>query len=106
MNEGLISSAIMFTYFLLGLTALVAIIGPMVQLVKNFKKAKAALIGIVVLAAVLLLGFSLSTNEVYEGFNVSPLASQWIGGGIKATMILIGMAAVAAVYTEVSKFFR
>jgi len=104
MNEGLISSAIVFTYVLLGLTALAAIIGPMVQLVKNFKKAKAALIGIVVLAAVLLLGFSLSTNEVYEG--VSPFASQWIGGGIKATMILVGMAAVAAVYTEVSKFFR
>lgn len=106
MSETVINTGIIVTYILLGVAAVTAVIFPIFQLITNFKKAKAALIGVVILAVVLLLGYSLSTNEVYEGFAVSPTQSQWIGGGIKATMILIGMALVAAVYTEVSKLFR
>jgi hypothetical protein len=48
----------------------------------------------------------MATNELYEGFSVSPFASQLIGGGINATMILVGLAFLAAVYTEVAKFFK
>ncbi len=104
MNETLINAGIIVAYILVGLAALAAVVGPIVQLFSNFKKAKSAMVGIVVLAAVLLLGYSLATDEVYD--TVGPVASQWIGGGIKSTMILIGMALVAAVYTEVAKFFK
>ena len=107
MNESVINTAIIVTYILLALAALFAIVGPMVQLFTNFKKAKAALIGIVVLVVVLLIGYSISTNEIYESPNyVGPAASQWIGGGIRATMILVGMGVVAAVYTEIAKLIR
>ena len=106
MNETVIDTAIIVTFILIGLAALFAILGPMVQLFTNFKKAKNALIGIVVLVVILLIGFSLSTNEVYEGFNVTSTQSQWIGGAIRSTMILIGLGVVAAVFTEVSKLFR
>ncbi len=106
MNETVIDAAIIVTYILLGVAAIAAVVFPIFHLIMDFKKAKGALIGVVVLAAVLLFSYSISTNEVYEGFNVSPSASQWIGGAIKSTFILIGMALIAAVYTEISKFFR
>lgn len=106
MNETVINAGIVVAYILLGLAALVAIVGPMIQLVTNFKNAKTTLLGVAVLVAILLIGYSLATNEVYDGFTVSPLASQWIGGGIIATMILIGLAILSAVFTEIAKFFK
>jgi hypothetical protein len=106
MNETVIDTAIVVTYILIGIAAVSAVIFPIFNLVSNFKRAKGALIGVVVLAVVLIVGYSLSTNEIYQGFNVTPAQSQWIGGAIKATMILIGMAVVAAVYTEISKLIR
>lgn len=104
MNETVINAGIIVAYILVGLAALAAVVGPVIQLLAHFKKAVPALVGILVLVAVLFLGYSLSTNEAYD--TVGPVASQWIGGGIKSTMILIGMALVAAVYTEVAKFFK
>lgn len=107
MNESVINTAIIVTYVLLGLAALFAILGPLVQLFTNFKKARTALIGIASLVIVILIGYGLSTNEIYDGVNyVGPTGSQWIGGGIRATMILIGMGVVAAVFTEIYKLVR
>jgi hypothetical protein len=105
-NDTVINTAIIAAYILFGLAAIAAIIGPLFQLITNFKKARNALIGIVVLALVIFIGYSMATNELYEGFSVSPFASQLIGGGINATMILVGLAFLAAVYTEVAKFFK
>jgi hypothetical protein len=106
MNETVINAGIVVAYILLGLAALVAIVGPMIQLVVNFKNARTTLLGIAVLVGILLIGYSFATNEVYDGFTVSPLASQWIGGGIIATMILIGLAILSAIFTEIAKFFK
>ncbi len=104
MNETVINTGMIVSYILLGLATLVAIIGPAVQLVTNFKKARTALLGIVILAAILFLGFSLATNETYD--SVGAVASQWIGGGIIATMILIGLTLATAVFVEIAKFFK
>ncbi|MFN3555199.1 MAG: hypothetical protein ACK4VN_04465 [Bacteroidales bacterium] len=106
MNDAVINTGIIVAYALLGIAAVTAIIFPVFQLIVNFKKAKAALIGIGALAVVLFIGFGLSTNEVYEGFAVTSTQSQWIGGGIYATFILAGIALVAAVFTEVWKLIR
>ena len=99
MNEAIINTGIIVAYILVGIAAVAAIIFPVFQLIANFNKAKAALIGIVALAAVLLIGFAMSTSEVYDGVN--SFQSQWIGGGIHASFILVGVALVAAVFTEV-----
>lgn len=106
MNETVINTGIIITYILLGLTVLVAIIGPVIQLFTNFKSARTTLLGIAVLVIILLIGYSLSTNEVYDKFEVGPMASQWIGGGIIATMILIGLAILTTIFTEIAKYFK
>lgn len=106
MNDAVINTGIIVTYVLLGIAALSAILFSIYHLILNFRKAKGGLIGGLGLVAILFLGYLIATNEVYEGFAVSPTQSQWIGGGIHATFMLIGLAFLAAVFTEVSKFFR
>lgn len=106
MNDALVNTAIYVAYFLVGVAVLAVIVFSVLHLITNFKKAKGALLGMGVLVAILLISFGISSNEAYEAHNVGSYASQWIGGGIKATFILIGLAFAAAVYTEVSKLFR
>ncbi len=106
MNETILNIGFYITYGLVAIAAISVILFPIFFFIQDIRKAKGALIGLAVLAAVLLFSYFISTNETYEGFNVSPMASQWIGGGITATMILIGLGLVAAVFTEVYKLFR
>ena len=106
MNENIIDIGIIVTYVLLGLAAAAVVLSAVFQLFANFRNARGGLVGLALLVAILFLSYLISTNEAYEAFNVGPTASQWIGGGIIATFILIGLAIVAAVFTEVFKLFR
>jgi hypothetical protein len=106
MNDIIFDIGYYVTIALVAIAAISVIIFPIFFFIQDIRKAKGALIGIAVLAAVLFFSYFISTNETYEGFNVSPMASQWIGGGITATMILIGIGLVAAVFTEIYKLFR
>ncbi len=53
---------------------------------------------------IVLISYASATSEPYE--NATPVVSQWVGGGINATFFLIGLGFVAAIFTEVSKYFR
>jgi hypothetical protein len=108
MNDAVIDTGLIAAYILLGVAALAAILFSIYHLVLNFKKAKGALFGMLFLVVVFLIGYSLATSEVYAdvAVPVGAGASKIIGGGIITTMMLIGLAIIAAVYTEVSKLFR
>ena len=106
MNENIIDIGIIVTFILLGLAAAAVVLSALYHLISNFKSARGGLVGLALLAAIIVVSYLISTNEVYEAMNVGPTASQWIGGGITATMILIALAFVAAVFTEVFKLFR
>ena len=104
MNESIIDIGIFVAGGLIVLAALLVILSAFFRLFVNFRKAKTGLIGLAALLVVLVVGYLLSTNEVYE--NVGPTVSQLIGGGITATMNLIGIGLVAAVFTEIYKLIR
>ncbi len=104
MNESLIDIGMYITYGLLAIAAAAALIFSIVQMATDFRKAVPTLVGIAILVLVILFSYSISTNEVYD--NAGPTVSQWVGGGIISTMILIGLGLVAAVFTEVYKYFR
>ena len=106
MNESLIDIAIIVTYVLLGVATISAIVFPLLNMIKNIKKAKTTIIGLLVFAVIMFVGYSLSTDEVYQGFNVTPFQSQLIGGSILATIMLALLAVAAIIYTEISKLFR
>lgn len=104
MNESVIDIGMYVTYGLLVVAAVTAILASIIQMVGNFRKAIPALIGIAILVAIVLISYSTSTSEAYE--NAGPTVSQWVGGGIKATMVLVGLGLISAIFTEVYKYFR
>lgn len=97
------------TYVLLIAAVVIAVVFPIIHLVGDFKKAKTAFFGILALAVILGIGFAMSSGELGEAaikMDVSSTVVKMVGGGITATFILVGLAIVAAVYSEVSKFFK
>lgn len=104
MSDSIINAGIIATYILLGIATLVAIVGPVIQLIGNSKGFLPTILGIVGISAVLFVGYVMASNETYEG--ISPFASQAIGGSIIATMILIVLAVLSAVFIEIAKFFK
>jgi hypothetical protein len=106
MNETIINIGIFVTYALVAVAVVTTVFFGIFHMIKNFGKAKTALVGVVILVAIFLITYAISTNEVYPNFNVGPTASQMIGGGITTTFVLVGLAVLAAVYSEVSKLFK
>ncbi len=104
MNESLINIGIYVTYGLVAIAALSAILFPIIQLFWNFRKSVPGLVGIAVLVIIVLISYSISTNEVYEGYG--PNVSQWVSGGITTTFLLVGLGVVSALFTEIYKLFR
>lgn len=104
MNESIINIGMYVTYGLLAIAALAAIVFAIIHMIGNFRKAIPTLIGIAALALIILISYAASTSEAYP--NATPAVSQWVGGGITATMVLVGLGIVAAIFTEVSKLFR
>ncbi len=104
MNESIINIGMYVTYGLLAIAAFAAIVFAIYHMIGNFRKAVPTLIGIAILLIIVLISYAVSTSEVYP--NAGPTVSQWVGGGITATMVLVGLGLVAAIFTEVSKLFR
>lgn len=104
MSDTLINIGIYITYALVAVALISTVFFAVFHMVHNFRKAKGALVGILILVAVVLFSYAISTNEVYP--TAGPVVSKWVGGGITATFILAGIAILAALYTEVSKLFK
>lgn len=106
MSDTLLDISIYVTYGLIAIAAVAAIIFPLFHLVQDFRKAKGALLGVLALVVVLAISYFLASNEPYPANNVGPITSQVIGGGIIATMILVVVGFLAAIFTEIFKLFR
>ena len=105
MSETIINIGLIVTYILVALAVISTLFFGLLQIVRNFGKAKGALIGMVVLLAIVLISFALSSGEPYPDFQVGAVASRWIGAGITTTFVLVVLASLAAVYTEIKKLF-
>ncbi|MBS4012199.1 MAG: hypothetical protein KGZ97_00365 [Bacteroidetes bacterium] len=113
MNDIFINVGIYLSYGLLAIAALTAIIFPIIHFIKDFRKAKGTLLGLAVLLVVLVASWAVAGGGqmvIDQGSQgsiiVSSTVSKLVGGGIIATMALIILGLVAAVYTEVSKLFK
>ena len=105
MSESIINIGLFVTYVLVAVAVVSTLFFGLLQIVRNFGKAKGALIGIVVLLAIVLISFFLATGEPYPDFQVGAVASRWISAGISTTFVLVVLATEAAVYTEIKKLF-
>jgi hypothetical protein len=95
-------------FMLFGVAALVAVIFPIIGMVKDFQKAKNSLIGVGILIVIFVLGYALSTEETYRVGEsiVEGAVSRRAEAGLIAFYVMIVMAIVAIIYTEISKAFK
>ncbi len=109
MSETLIDISLYITYALFLVAAAAAVLFPLFYLVKHPKEAKGALAGLGALVVIFVLAYVLSGDEVrtvYAKFGVDAAQSKLIGSTLIA-LYMLGIGAVAAaVYAEVSRFFK
>ena len=103
---------ILWAYILTGIAAVAAIIFPVYHMISNPKNAKKSLLGVVALVAVVAIAYLFSSGDLMN-FTDSKLAVynipstlKQVDTGIIATYLLIGIAIIAMIYTEIVKIFK
>ena len=102
----MVNYGIIICYILLGIAVAAAVIFPIMQLAQNPKGAKGALIGIVLLAAVIGISFALSSDINPSKMEISPDDAKKVGAGLYAVYILGAVAIISMIYSEVSKMIK
>ncbi len=108
MEQDFVDIMIIASYALLGLAALAAIILPLINAIGNPKSLVTGAIGLAVILIIFGIGYSFAGSEVtatYSKFGIESGMSKYIGGIINTTYILIVVAIVGIVFTEISKIF-
>lgn len=96
-------------YFLVAIAIIAAIVLPLIKSFSNPKSLLAVGGGIIALGVIFLIGWALADNEVMPYFTPYGLdadGGKLIGGAIITMYILLGLALLSIVVTEVSKIFR
>lgn len=100
---------IYWCYALFVIGAITAIIFPIINMAKNPKGAKSALIGVGLLILVFVVSYALAGDEMtdkYTKFISGPEASKRVSTGLIAFYILAVGAIVATVVSGFSKIFK
>ncbi len=107
--DSIINIGLFVTYALITIALASMVIFPLYQIVTNFQRAKGSLLSALVLIAIIVVAVALSPAEqglLYEKYDISPFQAKLIGGGLLATYLLFAGIFLAAIYTEVSKWFK
>ncbi|NPV37001.1 MAG: hypothetical protein HPY80_10085 [Bacteroidales bacterium] len=107
--DSIINIGLYITYALVAVALVSMVLFPIFNMVTNFQRAKGGLLSALVLFAVIAAAIALSPAEqglLYEKYSISPFQSKLIGGGLLATYLLFAGIFLAAIYTEVSKWFK
>jgi hypothetical protein len=108
MEQDFVDIMIVVAYALLGLAALAAIVLPLINAIGNPKTLLKGAAGLVVILLVFGIGYSIAGAEVtatYSKFGIDAGLSKYVGGIISTTYILVVIALIGIVYTEISKIF-
>lgn len=105
-----------FNFGLMGAVALViiafalAIVFGVIQTATNPKGALKGIIGVVALVVVFFLAYSMGDDTVKEiwasDFDVTPGVSKYVSGALTTTFVLLGIAVLAFIVSEVRNFFK
>ncbi len=95
------------SFVYLVIAAIAALIFPLIFVITHPSKAKYVLIGVVIFAVILLLGYSLGSATPVE--TVKPISDQGlrlVDAGLKTLIILLALAFIGIFYSEISSIFR
>ena len=105
-TEGLL---IYWTYLLVAIAAVLAVVFPIIFMIRNPKGTKKSLIGIGALALVFLIAYLIASDEVlpkFEKYGVDSTVSKQVGMGLIATY-LFGFGAIGAIiYSAFARIFK
>ncbi|MDR0713777.1 MAG: hypothetical protein LBF89_05915 [Bacteroidales bacterium] len=104
MESFILSFFIPVAYIALFLGALGVIAFAFIQIVLNFKKAKAGLLGFAALAAVFLLCFLIAPGQATEDFTSYQM--KIIDTGIYAVYVTLAGAIITILYSIVVRYFK
>ena len=103
------SALIIWSYLLLGIAAVAAVLFPIIYLVQNPKKAKGALFSVAGLLVIFGISYLIASAAVlnsYEKFDIDGAISRRVGMGLIA-MYILGFGAVGAIiYSAVSRLIK
>ncbi|MBD8490421.1 hypothetical protein IFO69_16840 [Echinicola sp. CAU 1574] len=99
------------SYLLIGLGILFAIVMPLIKSIDNPKSLLKIGVGVIGVAVLFFIAYSVSGDEVLpkfavEPFNLTPGASKAVGGVLLTTYILFFLSLVGIVFTEISKIIK
>jgi hypothetical protein len=111
LEEFMIDTVLPLSYVLFGVAVLLAIgLGVVMSVLSNPSGMIRSVIAFALLGVVFIISYSIAGDEVkpfYQEFGVTdPSTSKMIGGGLIMFYILLAIALVGIVFTEVSKFFK
>jgi len=102
---------IIWAYILLGITAGITILFSLYNMIINPKGAKKTLVGLAGAAVLILIAFYLADDSVlnlphYTGGDNVPSTLKLVDTGLFTTYLLLALAFVAIIASEVSKAFK
>lgn len=100
---------IYWCYALFAIGTIAAVVFPIIQMAKNPKGAKSALIGVIALAVVFAISYALGGDEMndsYREFISGPAESKMVSAGLISFYILSLVAIAVTVLSGVSKIFK
>tara|TARA_B100000674_G_scaffold44090_1_gene30512 strand:+ start:31475 stop:31882 length:408 start_codon:yes stop_codon:yes gene_type:complete len=98
-----------WSYILLGIATVAAIVFPIINIVQNPKKAKMVIAGIVGLAVVFGISYAMASGQeikLGEDNIISASTVKMVDAGLIMTYILGGLSVAAAIFDGVSKMFK
>lgn len=98
-----------WTYLLIVIAAVLAVVFPVIFMIQNPKGIKKTLVGIGAMVLLFLIAYLIASDEVlpkYEKYGVDSSISKQVGMGLIATY-LFGLGAIGAIiYSAVSRIFK
>lgn len=102
-----------WSYVLLGIALVSAVLFSVVNVFMNFKSAIKSVLGIVILIVIVGIAYLLASDHVFSwqgmdklNFEVTGELMKNTGTGIITMYLLLGIAVVAAVFSEIIKIFK
>jgi hypothetical protein len=106
MAEFVTNYGIIAAYLLLAVAVVTAIGFPMLDVIKNPKGAKGALIGIGLIVVIFGISFAMGSEENPSKIEISGGTAKLVDTGLFAFYILSIVAVLATIYAEVSKIVK
>jgi len=102
---------LVWTYILIGVACVATVAFSIMGMITHPKNAKNALIGFGAMIVVFGLAYALGSSEIpkflgYQKFDITPGLSKTVGGSLYAIYLLLTLAIVGIVYSEVSKALK